>query len=251
MKRIFICTYSILILWVSFAFSVEVPINPITENVKEKLKKSVELVSHVEDDMAPKVKNLEKIYKTYIDACKGRDGDRGCVEIKNQLSGRYEEVLQSMEKVVPEIQKAISSSATELGNSIHQKTRGKNVSELYQKLSKKRSLPKARGPLSAKLSNLLTAVGTSNSRRSILELSLQTQADLVSASEILDFLRIKVTQYMVMNDMGRSLPELSPEMVGVMKGVADLFGYDVEFGENEVITEAEHHSSITDDDWRN
>jgi hypothetical protein len=57
---------------------------------------------------------------------------------------------------------------------------------------------------------------------SILELSLKTQGDLIAASE---FLESKVTHLSLMVDLGQELPILNEEMTGIMKGVAELFGY--------------------------
>ena len=48
-----------------------------------------------------------------------------------------------------------------------------------------------RGPLSKKLSELLKALGRPSTNVSVLELSLQTQADLISANEILEYLEVK------------------------------------------------------------
>jgi len=204
----------------------EVPINPITPDVKEKIKDSIKLVSNVDDSMAPKVKELEKIYKMYS-SCKGKEEDKGCVQLKEQIGEKYEDVLNSVGAALPQLKKAINSTAQGLGSSIESKTRRKDIKTLYENISKKRALPKVRGPLSKKLSKLLEALG-GFSNMSILELSLQTQADLISASETLDFLESKVSQMQIMIDLGQELPILSEEMVGVMQGVADLFGYEFE-----------------------
>ena len=39
----------------------------------------------------------------------------------------------------------------------------------------------------------------------------------------------KVTQFTTMISLGQELPIMSTEMAGVMKGVAELFDYDLEF----------------------
>lgn len=222
----------------------EVIINPITPDIRDKLRESTDLVSKVEDSMAPKVNDLEKIYKTYSETCKGNENDRGCVEMQNQIREKYKEVLSAMESELPRVRRAISSTARNLGQSIKAKTRKKDLRELFAEVSKKGTLPKIRGPLSKKLSELLKAMGRPSTNVSILELSLRTQADLISANEILEYLEAEVSRQVVMVDMTKGFGAFSPEMATVMKGVSELFGYDVDFGD--IVDETDPKT----DDWR-
>jgi len=246
MKRLVFIAGALLLFWAGAASAREVPINPITPDIRDKLKESTLLVTNVEDSMAPRVSDLEKIYKTYTETCEGKEADRGCVEIQNQIREKYKEVISTMAGEIPKVRNAVSSTARDLGISIRKKTHGKDLKELYEHVSKKGSLPKTRGPLSKKLSEMLRALGRPSVNISILELSLQTQADLIAASEILEYLDAEISRQMVVVDMIQDFGVLSPEMASVMKGVAELFGYDVEF-------EAEVEPVATDvikDDWR-
>jgi len=110
----------------------EVMINPITPDIRDKLRESTDLVSKVEDSMAPKVNDLEKIYKTYSETCKGNENDRGCAEMQNQIREKYKEVLSAMESELPRVRRAISSTARNLGQSIKAKTRKKDLRELFK-----------------------------------------------------------------------------------------------------------------------
>jgi len=222
----------------------EVMINPITPNIRDKLRESTDLVSKVEDAMAPKVNDLDKIYKTYNETCKGNENDRGCVEIQNQIREKYKQVLAAMESELPRVRRAISSTAQNLGQSIKAKTRQKDLKEIFAEVSRKGALPKIRGPLSKKLLELLKAMGRPSTNVSILELSLRTQADLISANEILEYLEAEVSRQVVMVDMMKGFGDFSPEMATVMKGVAELFGYDVDFGD--IVDETPPKT----DDWR-
>ena len=222
----------------------EVMINPITPDIRNKLRESTLLVSKVEDSMAPKVNELEKIYKIYSETCKGNENDRGCVEMLNQIKVKYKEVLSAMESELPKVRHAISSTAHNLGASIKAKTRKRDLKELFSEVAQKGSLPKIRGPLSKKLSELLKAMGRPSTNVSILELSLRTQVDLISADEILEYLDAEVNRQIVMVDMLNGFGDFSPEMAMVMRGVSELFGYDVDFGE--INEEADPKS----DDWR-
>ncbi len=238
-------------LWISLTATVlgaEVPINPITPEIRDRLKESTELVGSVEDAMAPKVGDLETIYKTFNETCKGKEGDRGCVEIQNQLRQQYRDVLESMVANLPEVRKSISATARELGGSIKKKTMRKDVKELYQGLVEKGAPPKVRGPLSKKLSELLRAMGTAQHNVSILELSLRTQGDMIAASEMLDYLEAQVSSQLAVLDITTDLGVLSPEMASVMRGVAELFGYDVEFGPEDMIHQG--GGDYSEDDWR-
>jgi len=216
------------------AYSREVPINPITPDVKDKIKESVRLVSNVDESVAPKVKDLEKIYNMYKPCLKAQD-DKGCVQLKEQVGEKYQAVLNAIGDALPKMKKTLKATTQELGQSIQKRTRTKDVRSLYDHISKKAAAPKARGPLSKKLSKLLEALGGA-SNQSILELSLQTQTDLIAASETLEYLESKISQLSVMVELGQELPIISEEMAGVMKGVADLFGYDLDFAP-EVLTE--------------
>jgi len=91
----------------------------------------------------------------------------------------------------------------------------------------------------------MQAMGSYNGNVSVLELSLRTQADLISATEYLEFLEAKISHQMVMVDMVQDFGVLSPEMAQVMRGVAELFGYDVDFD----ATIVEEQATATDD-WR-
>jgi len=223
----------------------EVPINPITPDIRNKLKESTELISKVEDTLAPKVNELEKIYRTYNETCKDGGNDRGCVEIQNQLRQRYREILANMTEKLPKVKETVLSTARDLGHSIKTKTHRKDLKELYEEVSKKGTLPRIRGPLSKKLSELLQVMGPYSSNVSVLELSLRTQADLISATEYLEYLEAKMSHQMVMVDMVQDFGVLSPEMASVMRGVSELFGYDVDFDASIL----EEQKTATDD-WR-
>jgi len=244
MKKMISVVCFLVVITTGPAVAKEVPINPITGDIRNKLKSTTSLVSDVEDTMAPKVTRLAKIYKTYMDTCKGKEEDRGCAEIQNQIRERYKEVLSTMADRLPKVRDSVFSTARELGHSIKAKTRRKDLRELFERISKKGSFPKIRGPLSRKLSQLLKAMGSPDMNVSILELSLQTQADLIAATEYIEFLEAKISHQMVMVDMIQDFGVLSPEMASVMKGVSELFGYDVEFEAPDV-----EDGSISDD-WR-
>ena len=226
------------------ALAREVLINPITPDIRDRLRESVELISNVEDTMAPTVTELEKIYNTYTETCKGKEKDRGCLEIQKQVIEKYKEVLTAMEMKLPAIKKSVSTTALNLGKSIKTKTRGKDLKELYETVTKKRALPRFRGPLSKKILELLKAIGRPSTHVSILELSLQTQADLISADDVMAYLEAEISRQVVVIDLMQDFGEMSPEMVSVMKGVAELFGYDVDFGDTEMAPESKA------DDWR-
>ena len=146
----------------------------------------------------------------------------------------YKELLNTMAEDLPKVKNTINATARELGSSIRAKTRTKDIKGLYEHVAKKGKLPKIRGPLSKKLSEMLKAMGRPSSNVSILEMSLQTQADLIAASEILEFLEAKIDSQVIMIDIQQDFGVLSPEMASVMKGVAELFGYDVDFGPAEI-----------------
>jgi len=226
-KNCLLICFCMVFLAVGAALAREVPINPITQDVKEKIKESVKLVGKVDESVAPKVKELDKIFQMYA-SCKGKEEDKGCVQLKEQIGEKYAEVLKSIGDVLPKMKKTLTSTTRSLGRSIEAKTRRSDVKSLYENISKKSAIPKVRGPLSKKLSELLESLGGS-SNMSILELSLQTQGDLIAASETLEFLESKVSQLALMVELGQELPILSEEMASVMKGVADLFGYDLEY----------------------
>ncbi len=205
----------------------EIPINPITGEVRDKLKESVRAVAEVDSNVEPMVKKLQKSFKSY-EPCADNATDRGCIELKKQVGEHYEAVLTSIARSVPELKKTLNSTAQELGRSIEKKTRRPDVRALYENISKKKSSPVARGPLSLKLKKLMEALG-SGSSQSILEVSLQTQADLIAATSTLEMLEGKVNQLLVMVDLGQELPILSNEIAEVMQGVSELFGYEMDF----------------------
>jgi len=208
----------------------EVPINPITPDIRDKIRESTELVRNVEDSMAEKVNDLETVWKTYTETCGESKDDRGCVEIQNQVKVLYKEVMRSMESNLPRLQQNIEATATQLGRSIKKKMQGKDMRELYEHVSKKGRMPKARGPLSKKLSEFMKMLRNSPTNISLLEVSLQTQADLVSASEILDYLNVEISRQVTMIDTVQDFGMLSPKMASVMRGVGEIFGFDVDFG---------------------
>jgi hypothetical protein len=230
---------------VGSSFAREVPINPITPDIRAKLKESTELIGKVEDKLAPRVKEMEKVFRTYRETCKGGGNDRGCVEIQNQLRQRYREVLTDMSEKLPKVRETVHAAARDLGQSIRSKTQRKDLKELLEEVSKKGALPKIRGPLSKKLSELLQAMGSNTANVSVLELSLRMQADLIAAIEYLDFLDARMSHQMVLVDMVQDFGVLSPEMASVMKGVSDLFGYDAGF---DLPVEEEQKSATAD--WR-
>lgn len=244
MKKLLLILFFISFFVGDTALAKEVTINPITPDIRDKLRESTKLVSKVEDSMAPKVNDLEKIFKTYSQTCKGNENDRGCVEMQNQIREKYKEILSAMESGLPRVRRTISSTAQNLGQSIKAKTRKKDLKELFAGVSHKGTVPRIRGPLSKKLSELLKAMGRPSTNVSILELSLRTQADLISANEILEYLEAEISRQVVMIDMMKGFGDLSPEMATVMKGVSELFGYDVDFWD------IDEDTTPRTDDWR-
>jgi hypothetical protein len=77
MKRIITFVCLSLFMAVGSSFAREVPINPITPDIRAKLKESTELIGKVEDKLAPRVKEMEKVFRTYRETCKGGGNDRG------------------------------------------------------------------------------------------------------------------------------------------------------------------------------
>ena len=244
-----VCNALVMVICFTFvtATAAQVPINPITMDVKENIKKSVRVVSQIEDSMAPKVSEVAKLKKSY-EPCKGNESDKGCVAIKRDLGHQYAEVLRAVDDVLPNVQKSVNATANSLGVSIYDKTKRKDIKQLYDSISQKKNAPKARGPLSKKLNDLLVSLG-GGSNVSVLELSLRTQSDLVAAAEIVEFLQAKVSQLLLMVELGQELPILSPEMTEIMQGVANLFGYEMDFGVE--IEEPALGPGVSDgDDWR-
>ena len=65
MKKTLITAGCLLLLAAGIAGAREVPINPITSDVKDKIRESVKLVNNVDEQVAPKVKELEKVFELY------------------------------------------------------------------------------------------------------------------------------------------------------------------------------------------
>ena len=166
LKRVILIASVLAMVSGGVAFSKELPINPITPDVKDKLKQSVDLVSNVDDSIAPKVKDLEKIYKAY-EPCLKAPGDKGCVQLKEQVGEKYEAVLNAIGDALPKMKKAITDTAAGLGQSIQRQTRTKDIKSLYDHVSTKARAPVAKGPLSKKLSSLLEALGGSSNLSSL------------------------------------------------------------------------------------
>jgi len=245
-KKVFTITGFLLTAMVWSVSAREVPINPITRDIRAQLRESTELIGNVENSMAPKVAELEKIYKTYTESCIGKEEDRGCVEMQHQVRNKYKAILQAMVSELPKVRESVSRTGRELGKSIKTKTHTKELKSLLKEVSEKGTLPKIRGPLSKKLSELLKAMGRPTANVSILELSLRTQADLISATELLDFLDAEISRQLVVVDMMQDFGAFSPEMASVMKGVGEIFGYDADFG-----APAVEDVATVGDDWRN
>jgi SMC interacting uncharacterized protein involved in chromosome segregation len=227
LKKILCLALGLVLISAGSVISKEVLINPITPDIKDRIKESVKLVGDVDSSIAPKVKDLEKIYEMYKPCLQSPD-DRGCVQLKEQVGEKYKAVLDAIGESLPKMRKSIETTARKLGESIQKKTRTKDMKSLYSHVSEKAQAPKVRGPLSKKLSKLLEALGSS-SKLSILELSLQTQGDMIAASETLEFLEGKISQLSLAVELGQEIPLINEEMAGVMKGVSDLFGYDIDF----------------------
>jgi len=231
MRKLFLlgCFVLLTSIYFSNAIAKEVMINPITSSIREELKQSTTLISKVEESMAPKINALSEIYTTYENTCKDNPTDKGCIELQSQVADKYKEVLETINDQLPNVIKSIENTSKNLGQSIKKKTRNKDIQQLLTEVNKKTRLPKVRGPLSKKLTELLKAMGRPISSVSILELSLRTQVDLLSANEILEYLDAEVNRQLIMVDMTKSLGDLSPEMASVMRGVSEIFGYDSNF----------------------
>lgn len=247
MRKLFLlgCFVLLTSIYFSNAIAKEVMINPITSSIREELKQSTTLISKVEESMAPKINALSEIYTTYENTCKDNPTDKGCIELQSQVADKYKEVLETINNQLPNVIKSIESTSKNLGQSIKKKTRNKDIQQLLTGVNNKTRLPKVRGPLSKKLTELLKAMGRPISSVSILELSLRTQVDLLSANEILEYLDAEVNRQLIMVDMTKSLGDLSPEMASVMRGVSEIFGYDSTF---EIDQEELNQKP---DDWNN
>lgn len=222
----------------------EIPINPITPDVQDKIRESYQVVSGIEEGVAPQFEKLEKALKENKE-CVQRPSDKGCSAIKAQIGESAKEVLEQVEVKLPEIKKAIGSTAKALGVSIHKKSGLKNIDDMYQDISKSSALPKSRGPLSARLGNILSIFG-SKSNTSILEMSLQTQADLIAATEMIDYLDLEISRLKTMIITDMDMGTINPDMAEVFSGVAELFGidFDVDYALENATLE-----NVTTDEW--
>ncbi|MFH1886096.1 MAG: hypothetical protein ABIM40_05305, partial [Pseudomonadota bacterium] len=196
----------------------EVPINPLSPEIRQQIRKTVEVVATVEDGMAPLVQDVATLMESY-QACQGNELDRGCVQIKDQLSAKYKAVVDKLGEAIPKVQGQLKPTAEKLGMSIDSQTQRAEVKQLYESIRPKKSLTDlpARGPLSKKLSALLGAFGA-GSGTSPLEASLRTQADLASAADILDLLDARVGHLQLMIELGQDIPIMNEDMLAVMGG---------------------------------
>ncbi len=211
----------------------DIPIFKIPPEVTDNLGKTREMLMQVQDSMATKVHDLETMLKTYKETCEGDTQDRGCAELLNQVKQQYLQVLKTLEKEMPKIKSTISQTADQLGKTLKAKTRYKSVKDLYENVSKKNALPPIRGPLSKKLNEIVSLMRKSRGGRDVspLELSLQTQADLIASADAMNYLEAEITRQRLFVETVVSFGDLSPMIGSVMASVSEIFDYDIEAGE--------------------
>jgi len=208
----------------------EIPLFRIPSDVTDNLGETRKMLNDVQEKMATKVNDLDTLMKTYKETCKGDQNDAGCVEMVNQIKQKYLGVLKTLEAEMPKIKGTIDQTAEKLGRTLKAKTRSKSVKDLYYSVSKKRALPKSTGPLSKRLNDMVKLIrraGQGGGNISPLEMSLQTQADLIASSQALTYLESEITRQRLFVETAVSFGDLSPMIGSVMGGVAEIFDYDI------------------------
>ncbi|ACL03810.1 hypothetical protein Dalk_2116 [Desulfatibacillum aliphaticivorans] len=227
------------------AMAGEIPINPVTPDIRDKVHESYQLVADVDKNVGPKIREMEKLWNS-SEPCResGKEYDAGCVEIKRQIREKYIAILDGLEKSFPKIEGSLSQTSERLGRSIHNKTAGKTLEQVYQSTSGGPPVSQPQGMLSKKLYGMLKALSI-DSDQSLLEVGLRYQSDLIDANEMLGILKAKVGQQLARAKLDMAMPEISDEMAIVLQGVSDFLGYDSQFGsaEDEYLITTDHYDS--------
>lgn len=227
---------AVLLVGLAQAGQKDIPIFRIPPEVTDNLGKTREMIMQVQDSMATNVHDLETMMKTYKETCEGDSRDRGCAEMLNQVKQQYLQVLKTLEKEMPKIKGTISQTADQLGQTIKAKTRHQSIKDLYEDVSTKNALPPIRGPLSKKLNEIvgLMRQGHGGVDVSPMELSLQTQADLIASADALNYLEAEITRQRLFVETVVTFGDLSPMIGTVMGSVSEIFDYDIDAGGIEV-----------------
>jgi len=220
----------------------EIPLFRIPPEVTDNLSETRKMITQTQEKMASKVHDLDTLMKTYKETCRGDSTDQGCVEMVNQIKQKYLGVLKTLEQEMPKIKTTITQTADKLGSTLKAKTHTKSLKNLYESISSKRALPKTTGPLSKRLNemvNLIRKAGQGGGNLSPLEMSLQTQADLVASTQALSYLESEITRQRLYVETVISFGDLSPMIGTVMGGVAEIFDYDIDAGTEGAYEEVE------------
>ena len=221
-----------------------VPINPFTSEVRESLNKVKQDVSNVERNISPNAAKLEESMQDY-DACKNKE-DQGCVDMAKDVKTQYLQILKALDNKLPSIRENLSVSSSQLGKEWNKQTRNKSIKDIYSNnVRKKSQMPKLRGPLSKRLTQLADVFKKPFGNISLAEIAINTQADLMSSVEIIDFVETQISYQITMLETIDDMAIISPEIVKVMSKVQDVLDIETEFPYYDVSIDSEEAT----DNW--
>lgn len=224
---------------ISAATSPQLKLFPTT--VLEDIRHTGDVAKNMESGLQDTINRLDQQSELFVQSkCEGADEDPGCAQLQKQLSETYLEMLDVMDKNLPEMEKAVDSTRNSLEKRLRRELGQKMTPwDLQETLLGTSSDPQAsskpsmRGRSGMRLSDRfsqyyqLVSTNSSNAKQnaSLAVIASDIYLDMEETSDLITRTRQEIARATLMGKLNHSFGVITPEMQDVVAGVKTiLFG---------------------------
>ncbi|MCW8884375.1 MAG: hypothetical protein OQK12_03850 [Motiliproteus sp.] len=209
--------------------------------VLEDIRHTGDVAKEMESGLQELISRLDQQSQLFTESkCEGAEEDPGCTQLQNQLSDTYLEMLDVMDKNLPEMEKAVDSTRNSLQKRLRrelgQKMTPWDLQETLLGTASQQqdvSRPTMRGRSGMRLSDRfsqyyrLVSTNSSNAQQnaSLAVIASDIYLDMEETSDLISRTRQEIARATLMGKLNQSFGVITPEMQDVVAGVKSiLFG---------------------------
>ncbi|MEH6626498.1 MAG: hypothetical protein V7739_08635 [Motiliproteus sp.] len=209
--------------------------------VLEDIRYTGDVAKNMESGLQELIGRMDQQSELFVQSkCEGAEEDPGCAQLQKQLSDTYLEMLEVMEKNLPEMEKAVDSTRNSLQKRLRrelgQKMTPWDLQETLLGTASEQptsSKPSMRGRSGMRLSDRfsqyydLVSTNGSNAKQnaSLAVIASDIYLDMEETSDLITRTRQEIARATLMGRLNQSFGVITPEMQDVVAGVKSiLFG---------------------------
>lgn len=194
--------------------------------VRDHIKFTQESAAQTESVLQSTVANLEEQMASYQAArCDGATNDRGCAQIKEQISTEYKRLLEGLRENLPDMERAIRQTNVTLGRrlrtEIGQKMTPADIQELVSKSGNGPTKVARQSRMSANFQRYYSLVRT-NTENDLTTLAAQIYNDTESSMHFIELTKAEIDRALVSIELNQFFGDVTEGMINTVDSVKAL-----------------------------